>query len=133
MEKILPVAGATGSHSYAPTESNPPLANTDQDSDHAATPPPTLGDMDVDDDSHPTFGSTSPAQAFAAQAVSLAPTVTAAASSSTDIPSADISQAGSLQPATKRQRLLDDRKISKSKSSGTLSVATGMKKGKAMI
>ena len=50
MEKILPVAGATGSHSYSAIEANPPSLASDQDPgfDHASQAPFSIHEMDVD-------------------------------------------------------------------------------------
>jgi hypothetical protein len=52
MEKILPIAGATGAHSYAPHEADSPLhiIDEDQNSDHAISPTLALNSdaMDVD-------------------------------------------------------------------------------------
>ena len=50
MEKILPVAGATSSHSYSAIEANPPSLASDQDPglDHASQAPFSIHEMDVD-------------------------------------------------------------------------------------
>ena len=135
MEKILPVAGATGFHSFAPTEANPSLANDQDSTDYTLT----LDNMDVDAVSHPTSESVSRlSPAIAAVSVSTTPsaaiTSTAASSSqATATPSADIS----LQPATKRQRLADDipdnKKTLKSKSSGALSIPSRTESRKSNV
>ena len=52
MEKILPIAGATGAHAYAPHEADPPslIIDEDQNSDRAMSPTlaPNSDEMDVD-------------------------------------------------------------------------------------
>ena len=134
MEKILPVAGATGVHSFAPTEANPPLPIDQLEDSDYGTPqaqPPAPDDMDVDGVN--PISESVPPQA----AVSAISAVTSTTSSFTvAIPSADDI---SLQPAAKRQRLPQDKKISKTKSSGALSAphatdskrSMGKGKGKA--
>ena len=56
MEKILPVAGATGSHSYVATEANPPSLACDpnEDLDYVSPPVPSVNDsMDINSTSNP--------------------------------------------------------------------------------
>lgn len=50
MEKIIPIAGATGAHSYAPTKADPPsvAGDQDQESDHSSLQTPTGEAMNVD-------------------------------------------------------------------------------------
>lgn len=80
MEKIIPIAGATGAHSFAPTEADPPpLVDQDQDSD----PSPSLAT------SHPPTDSSRDRMDVDATITTL----------SVNIPQ---------PPATKRQRLLGD-------------------------
>ena len=82
MEKILPVAGATGAHSYAATEADPPSLTGDQDqeSDHASLQAPGNDLMDIDSVGQPSIS-------------------TSSSSTSADI---------LLQPATKRPHVDDD-------------------------
>ena len=82
MEKILPVAGATGAHSYVATEANPPSLTGDQDqeSGHASPQAPGNDLMDIDSVSQPSI-------------------FTSTSSTSANI---------LLQPATKRPHLDDD-------------------------
>lgn len=129
MEKILPIAGATGAHSFAPTEANPPpLVDQDQDSDHAISHTLTHNsdEMDIDSRIDQSISTTSES-AFAAQAIS---------------PSTAILSTNVLQPpATKRQRLGSNDGVFKlrSRSSPALSLPTeqnrksgkGKGKGKA--
>ena len=118
MEKILPIAGATGAHSYAPTEAKPPpLVDQDQDSDNAI--PHTLthnsDEMDVD--------------RINQSAASISATSTSAAISSSISDTAAIFSADILQqPATKRQQLGDNDGASQSISSPALSVPTESRK-----
>lgn len=85
MEKILPIAGATGAHSYAPTQARPPpLVDQDDDADleqHSL--------MDIDG-----LPSSQPATAISSASASTAPASasTSPASASTHISSANISQ-----------------------------------------
>jgi len=82
MEKILPVAGATGAHSYSATEADPPSLTGDQDqeSDHASPQAPGNDLMDIDSVGQPSI-------------------FTSTSSTSANI---------LLQPATKRPHLDDD-------------------------
>jgi hypothetical protein len=91
MERIIPIAGATGMHSYAPTEVDPQLLD-DDDFVHVTLQAPTNEDMDVDvTDEH-------------SQADPITHATSAVASVESAISSSDIS----LHPAAKRQRSPDD-------------------------
>ena len=64
MEKILPVAGATGAHSYVATEANPPSLAGDQDQefDHPSPQaPPDNNTMDIDSISQHEFSTSTSA------------------------------------------------------------------------
>ena len=66
MEKITPVAGATGSHSYAATEANPPSLACDPDEDiDYVSPQPLSGNnsMDIDSTGQPTASTSTPTSA----------------------------------------------------------------------
>ena len=82
MEKIMPIAGVTGAHSYAPTEANPSLPN-DQDED-AASQAPTNKDMDINIVSQPST-------AISASTIISTATSAVASASTTAIFSPDIS------------------------------------------
>ncbi|KAF8222296.1 hypothetical protein L208DRAFT_1381900 [Tricholoma matsutake] len=62
MEKILPVAGATGAHSYVVTEADPPSLTGDQDqeSDHALLQAPGNDLMNVNSVSQPSISTSTP-------------------------------------------------------------------------
>jgi hypothetical protein len=117
MEKILPIASATGAHSFAPTEASPPpLIDHDQDSDHATSLPPHNSDkMDVD---HALISATSSAIASADTIFS----TNSMSSADTSFP-ADTFSADNIQPpATKRQRLGGNDGVLRSRSSPALAV-----------
>lgn len=89
MEKILPVAGATGSHSFAAAEANPPSL-TDEDLDYVQVPSANnsmdIDSMDIDSISQPA-ASTSTSTSASAIYTNVLPV---------------------LQPATKRPRVDSD-------------------------
>lgn len=110
MERIIPVAGATGMHSYAPTEVDPRLLNDqDEDSVHATSQAPAYEDMDVD-----AIGEPSQAVSVSAAIIS----TSGAAASTSAIPSPNIPR----RPVAKRQRSLDYSDTSKPRGEAEISV-----------
>ena len=116
MEKILPVAGATGAHSYAPTEAKPPPLvdhDSDHDSDHVISPALTHNSDEMD----------------------INGIIPSATSISATTPSTDISSSTSADilqpPATKQQRLSEDGGASRSTLSAPSEQSQKSEKGKA--
>lgn len=115
MEKILPVAGATGAHSYTPTEAKPPPL-VDHDSDH--------------DSGH----AISPALTHNSDEIDINGIIPSATSISATTPSTDISSSTSADilqpPATKQQRLSKDGGASQSTLSAPSEQSQKSEKGK---